>query len=188
MFVVVGNCPKILWCWRYLQQRDCFQMQTQDRISQLAEAPTSIHTGIVIKLQGYLLDADCRISLGKRLHIPDYQYRVYFLWIQSNLNNFFRVWWGGEGWSWGEITVYYIERFHCIRKQTKEMMMTKLKAMRSSLLSSEPGLNIYNGWNSSFHMQRWVMFSSSQKYVFFYSLFGADIINLLKNFLAFFPF
>lgn len=109
-----------------------------------------------------------------------------FLWIQSNLNNFFRVWWGGEGWSWGEITVYFIERFHCIRKQTKEMMMTKLKAMRSSLLSSKLGLNICNGWNSSFHMQRWVMFSSSQKYVFFYSLFGADIINLLNNFLVFF--
>lgn len=111
-----------------------------------------------------------------------------FLWIQSNLNNFCRVWWGGEGWSWGEITVYYIERFHCNRKQTKEMMMTKLKAMRSALLSSKPGLNICNGWNSSFHMQRWVMFLSSQKYVFFYSLFGADIINVLNNFLAFFYF
>lgn len=59
-------------------------MQTQDRISQLAEAPTSIHTGIVIKLQGYLLDADCRISLGKRLHIPDYQYRVCFGRIYSS--------------------------------------------------------------------------------------------------------
>lgn len=55
-------------------------MQTQDRISQLAEAPTPIHTGIVITLHGYLLDADCSydffgktIAYFSRIHSTEFK-------------------------------------------------------------------------------------------------------------------
>lgn len=143
MSVVIGK-GLWLWCWwwKCMRWRVCSQLQIWGWISGLAEEPCSVQ-------RGSLLD--------------EFFFELFFFIVCFC---FFIFLGGGGGRLVGGRTCSWKKRngrkkwsftweivFYWNRTLVNDMMI-KLKATRSSLLSSKPGLNICNGWNFRFLLKK----------------------------------